>query len=1441
MKNIVFLSFFIFLVTSLYAQTLYTNTDTLSITSDTVTLQAGKFRGIIQWQRSLDGQTWENLEGKINSLLQVSAKDEGFYRAEIIDGTCYPAYSDIARIKSGFAIPEIDFAVVAGDAYLMGNNEGNVNEKPEHEVVVHNFELGKYEITHKQFITFLNAIACQEDGFCNDSIFGQVKYVDITHPDCAIEFSGEKFRFKKSSYAENDSCPAMLVSWYGANAFCKWAGGRLPTEAEWEFASKGGRKSNAFAFSGSDTLESVGWYAGNAQSQTHSVGQKQPNELGIFDMSGNVWEWCNDWYNDTTYFVSIDGNPKGPESGLFKVLRGGSWGDTDAYSSVTCRNSYLPENSFYVIGFRMARDCDTVFTPSVRTLPADSITTNSAILKGEIKYDGGLPITQCGFYWSTSDSIPDEKCNIILIEPENNVLKAKLVNLTNDSTIYYRVFAKNQAGQNNGNIKSLIIHSNSFSLTKYIYAEIGDTICAPDSSIFIVPPGALNLNGNFIFSKVNEGQTQFGLNENIHYFHNSYRFQVPGDTIKKDIFFKIHLDSIPDNIDNLIVCLQRDTLFFPVDFIIEGDNIIVRIDRINWDSIVKPENSTSVKSANNISEFVLNFLISKQSVPAEQFGLKQVQLAGGTLVFFEPTELAEDENILLLVHGWNDKPESWKDFIVKLKYETQLSYDKIITFGYNSAHSIETNSLLLRDALNIYFKGSKIDVVAHSMGGLVSRNYIEYSQGDKLINKLITLGTPHLGSPSDILRLFVGQLVSLEDAGKNELTILYNYSTQGMKDLDNFSDFITKMKSLKEPPIPYYCITGTYPQNYNYVLNGTPLSQAFDGAVFENSALGVPNKTKASTFTLYSLLPHNELLKDGEVFNRVVDYLTYCTIKIETCEATDINSNSSILNGKITNKSTEIIAECGFYWSKTENFNRYDSIVFQTNDSILSFKLKNLNSETNYYFFFYAKNKYGKFKGRLKKFSTNELDFGTFCDPRDNECYKFEKIGEIVWFTQNLKYLPLVFPMDSLSCNSNIPVYQVPDYNGYNISEAKMLRWQVNYNKNASLSACPPGWRLPKLDEWEELKKFNAISEDSQYSSLFYTFEGNYFRLPQDGFVYSLYWLKWECDEINVNIRCVKDSEFGNFMITKRPIIQKYYDLERELFIINIDLSGSYMNVVKSSSIDVNVGFLLYNNDFQKLRVLPSENNWEANNTYNFSDHLTNISVDSIYYYRAFKTESGDTLFGDYFSLGSFDENNTGYFTDMRDNIEYKWVNIGSQTWMAENLAFECGGSWAYNNDRSYVPIEGRLYDWQTALNACPQGWHLPSDDEWKQLEEYIGIDALVLDEYGWRGTNEGDDLKSHSGWYNNGHGNDKYGFNAVPNGILLQSNFSQNPHFYAQWWTSSESKNNENPYINPDFETAIYRTLSFGRSDIEKADIFKGSAIAVRCVKDNNINTVIE
>lgn len=163
-----------------------------------------------------------------------------------------------------------------------------------------------------------------------------------------------------SMYGLGDNYPAYYISWNDVQTFITKLNQltgqtfRMPTEAEWEFAAKGGNKSQGYTYSGSNTIGDVAWYTGNSGSKTHPVATKASNELGLYDMSGNVWEWCADWYDSTYYSVSPSVDPTGPASGSSRVRLGGSWNNDAAFCRTANRGGSTPTNRYNSVGFRLA-------------------------------------------------------------------------------------------------------------------------------------------------------------------------------------------------------------------------------------------------------------------------------------------------------------------------------------------------------------------------------------------------------------------------------------------------------------------------------------------------------------------------------------------------------------------------------------------------------------------------------------------------------------------------------------------------------------------------------------------------------------------------------------------------------------------------------------------------------------------------------------------------------------------------------------------------------------------------------------------------------------------------------------------------------------------------------------------------------------------------------
>lgn len=182
----------------------------------------------------------------------------------------------------------------------------------------------------------------------------------------------------------------------------------------------------------------------------------------------------------------------------------------------------------------------------------------------------------------------------------------------------------------------------------------------------------------------------------------------------------------------------------------------------------------------------------------------------------------------------------------------------------------------------------------------------------------------------------------------------------------------------------------------------------------------------------------------------------------------------------------------------------------------------------------------------------------------------------------------------------------------------------------------------------------------------------------------------------------------------------------------------------------------------------------------------------------------------------------TGTFTDPRDGETYATVDIGNQTWFAENLNYTTTLSWTYGDEPANGDIYGRLYTWNVALVACPSGWHLPSDEEWKNMEMALGMSQSEVDAIGLRGADQGTQMKSISGWLNNGNGTNSSGFNALPGGGRGSDGLFYNLGSSGNWWSSSDASG-----------AAWTRYLVYEYGGVGRLDNNKSSGSSVRCLKD--------
>jgi sulfatase modifying factor 1 len=226
---------------------------------------------------------------------------------------------------SSAAATDIEMVLVKGGCFQMGDTfgTGRNDEQPAHGVCVDDFSIGRYEVTQAQWLAVM-----KENPAANTA--------------CGLD------------------CPVENVSWNEVQVFIKRLNGitgknyRLPYEAEWEYAARSGGKSELWAgTSDEEKLGEYAWFVDNSEEKTHPVGEKKPNGLGIYDMTGNVWEWCQDLHDAYYYKKSPAKNPQGPSNGQTRVIRSGSWGSKSWELRATARGRIFPKNKNSGLGFRL--------------------------------------------------------------------------------------------------------------------------------------------------------------------------------------------------------------------------------------------------------------------------------------------------------------------------------------------------------------------------------------------------------------------------------------------------------------------------------------------------------------------------------------------------------------------------------------------------------------------------------------------------------------------------------------------------------------------------------------------------------------------------------------------------------------------------------------------------------------------------------------------------------------------------------------------------------------------------------------------------------------------------------------------------------------------------------------------------------------------------------
>jgi formylglycine-generating enzyme required for sulfatase activity len=264
-----------------------------------------------------------------------------------------PSQTLIQKTSYTDSICGMEFVLVNGRKFQMGDvfGDGQPHEKPVHDVLVSSFYMGRYEVKIREFKKFVGATGYKTEAEKGGGIYG---------------YTGSKWELQAGKnwrdigFPQTDDHPVVGVSYNDVMEYIRWLNMqsgkryRLPTEAEWEYAARSGGNQEKWAGTNNESeVAEYAWYSNNSGREIHPVGQKKANGLGLYDMTGNVWEWIQDWFDEHYYKSSPEKNPTGPNSGEYRVIRGGSWGNIPKNIRASHRTRVVPQERSNSIGFRM--------------------------------------------------------------------------------------------------------------------------------------------------------------------------------------------------------------------------------------------------------------------------------------------------------------------------------------------------------------------------------------------------------------------------------------------------------------------------------------------------------------------------------------------------------------------------------------------------------------------------------------------------------------------------------------------------------------------------------------------------------------------------------------------------------------------------------------------------------------------------------------------------------------------------------------------------------------------------------------------------------------------------------------------------------------------------------------------------------------------------------
>jgi uncharacterized protein (TIGR02145 family) len=599
---------------------------------------------------------------------------------------------------------------------------------------------------------------------------------------------------------------------------------------------------------------------------------------------------------------------------------------------------------------------------------------------------------------------------------------------------------------------------------------------------------------------------------------------------------------------------------------------------------------------------------------------------------------------------------------------------------------------------------------------------------------------------------------------------------------------------------------------------------------------------------------------------------------LTTTTVSAVTATTATSGGVISSDGGGTITSRGVCWSTTANPTIANSKTSDaTGIGTFTSSITGLTSATTYYVRAYATNSAGTAYGQQEYCVSS---YGTASDV-DGNTYQTVKIGTQIWTRENLKTTKFKdgTAISLVTDNTAWGALTTPGYCWYNNDATTYKNTYgalYNWNTVGTNKLCPTGWHVPTDVEWTILTNFlggesiaggkmketgtlhwAAPNTGATNETGFTSLQGG-FRGTSGTFDYASFGFWWSSSEYSTSsfYSWARQMANNNSNVIRSNATKQYGFSVRCVFgdltlptlstastaSLNTTSASSGGNVSSDGGIEVTARGVCWSTT--TAPTIADSKTVDGTGTSSFTSSITGLTAGTTYYVKAYATNSAGTAYGTQENFTTSLASIT--VTDIEGNI-YNTVTIGTQLWMTSNLkttkfndnaaiplvsdntawvALNAPGFCWYNNDAiTYKITYGALYNWYTVntYKLCPTGWHVPTDNEWKQLEVALGMTQSQADAFGPRGTDQGTQMKAISGWGRNGNGTNSSNFSGLPGGIRTDGNFA-NMNYFGSWWSSTE-----NTTID-----AIVRDLSSDYLNVYHYSATKNNGYSVRCIKGN-------